>query len=292
MLVIGIEAYNMEYKLAVLLTCHNRINKTCACLNSLKNVQMRHKVDIFITDDGSTDGTSDMINKEFPNVLLVKGDGNLFWSRGMFLAWKEALKGGYDYYLWLNDDVVLYPNFLDELFDTLQKVGGEAIVSGLIENKDKTEILYGGFDKQKRIVHPSDKPSPITFMNGNVVLIPEVIVDSIGIIDPVYHHDLGDVDYGLRAIEAGFKVVTTCVPVAYGYKNNYCRVRKWNSTLIERFKRLYSPMGSNPSINFYFRRKHFGILNAVNYWSYLHLINILSDGLIVFLFGGRYVDEN
>lgn len=281
----------MEYNLAVLLTCHNRINKTRACLNSLKNVQTRHKIGIFITDDASTDGTSDMIKKEFPNVHLLKGDGNLFWSRGMYTAWKEALKDDFDYYLWLNDDVVLYPYFLDELFDTLQKVGGEAIVSGLIEDKDKTEIIYGGFDKQKRIVHSSETPSSITFMNGNVVLITKTIVDSIGIIDPLYHHDLGDVDYGLRALDAGFKVVATCVPVAYGYKNNYCRVRKWNSTLIGRFRRLYCPLGSNPYINFYFRRKHFGFLDAISYWGYLHFINILPDSIIIVLFGDHYTDR-
>lgn len=277
-------------RIASIITCHNRKKNTSDCLTSLTKGKIEYQIDIFITDDGSTDGTSDMIKKNYPNIHLLNGDGNLFWSRGMYTAWKEALKGDFDYYLWLNDDVVLYPNFLDELFDTLQKVGGEAIVSGLIENKDKTEILYGGFDKQKRIVHPSETPSPITFMNGNVVLIPKAIADFIGILDPVYHHDLGDVDYGLRALKAGFKVVATCVPVAYGYKNNYCRVRRWNSTLIGRFRRLYSPLGSNPSLNFYFRRTHFGILNAISYWGYLHVINILPDSIISVLFGNRYID--
>lgn len=279
-------------RIATLVTSHNRREKTLACLSSLGENNTEHTIEVYLTDDGSIDGTSEVIKDVFPHVHLLHGDGKLFWSRGMYIAWKEALKGDYDYYLWLNDDVTLYPNFMDELFNSLEKAGADVIVSGLIENKDQTEIIYGGFDKQKKIVQPSETPSFITFMNGNVVLIPKTIVDSIGILDPVYHHDLGDVDYGLRAIEAGFNVVATCNPVAYGYKNNYCRVREWNSTILRRFKKLYSPLGSNPSINLYFRKKHFGVLNAVGYWGYLYFINILPDSLISMLFGNRYVDTN
>lgn len=278
-------------RIAALLTCHNRKEKTKDCLLSLSQVKTEHIIDIYVTDDGSMDGTSEMITNVFPDCSLIQGDGKLFWNRGMYKVWKEALKRDHDFYLWLNDDVVLYPYFIDELLGSLEKAGGNVIVSGLIENEDKTEIIYGGFDKQKRIVGISDTPSRITYMNGNVVLVPKTIVDAIGIIDPVFHHDLGDVDYGLRALEAGFKIVATCNPVAYGYKNNYCRVRKWNSSFLERFKQLYSPIGSNPLLNFYFRKKHFGFLNAIGYWGYLHFINVLPDRMITVLFGNRYTDK-
>ena len=281
----------MYVRIAALLTCHNRKSKTHDCLMSLANIERKCQIDVFLTDDGSTDGTADMIKKEFPEVHLINGDGNLYWSRGMYSSWKEAMKGDYDYFLWLNDDVVLYPFFMDELFYSMKKCGGNVIVSGLIENESKTEIIYGGYDNHKKIIGSNETPGQITFMNGNVVLIPRMIVDSIGILDPIYQHDLGDVDYGLRAIKAGFDVVATCRPVAYGYKNRYCRVRKWNSSLSGRFMRLYSPLGSNPSINFYYRKKHFGILNAIVYWGYLHFINVLPDWKITLLFGSRYTDK-
>lgn len=276
-------------KIAVIITSYNRKEKTRKCLFSLSQIVTEHTFDVYLTEDGSTDGTIEMIQKDYPTVHLIHGDGNLFWNRGMYAAWKEAMKAEYDYYLWLNDDVVLYPYFLEELFDCMRMMGGDAIVSGLIEDQDKSKIIYGGSDSQKRIATPSDRPTIVTFMNGNVVLIPKVIVDAIGILDPVYHHDLGDVDYGLRAIEAGYKVVTTCKPVAYGYENNFCRVRKWNSSLLGRFKKLYSPLGSNPSINFYFKKRHYGFFNAVCYWAFLHFINILPDKLILMMFGDRYI---
>lgn len=275
--------------IAVIITCYNRREKTLACLRSLNNIMS--SIDIYITDDGSTDGTSEAIKIEFPHAKVIKGNGNLFWSRGMYTAWKEAIKRDYKYFLWLNDDVELLPNFMDELLYCEQLAGGNCIISGLISDKYSNEIIYGGTNAKKQLNKESNELQEISHMNGNVVLVPLYVVKKIGIIDPKFHHDLGDVDYGLTAIENKIKVYTTTKSVALGYKNNYCRVRKWNSNIIYRFKRLYSPLGSNPNINFYFRRKHFGVVNAVTYWIYLHIINIIPDIFIKLLFGEKYIDK-
>ena len=84
-------------RIAAIITCHNRKEKTLVCLKSL--FQIIQNIDVFLTDDGSTDGTSEAVKKIYPQVNIIQGDGNLFWSRGMYIAWKEAVKGGYDYYL-------------------------------------------------------------------------------------------------------------------------------------------------------------------------------------------------
>ena len=275
--------------IAVVLTCHNRKDKTFKCIKSLQESLPQCKV--YLTDDGSTDGTSDCIRKSFPEVHIIHGNGNLYWSRGMYTAWKEALKGNYDYYLWLNDDIELYPFFFQELMDCTHLVSQSCIVSGLIENFEKTKILYGGSDFEKKLIQPNPIPQEIVFMNGNVVLVPKEVVEKIGIIDPIYYHDLGDVDYGLLAQKNGIKVIATRRAIASGYSNNFCRVRKWNSTFKERFKKLYSPLGSLPSINFYFRKKHFGILNAFTYMIYLHFLNILPDWIVVLIWGDFYKDK-
>ena len=91
--------------IAAILTCFNRKEKTRKCLESL--FRILPDCDVYITDDGSTDGTNEMLHKYFPQVYVVSGNGNLFWSRGMYTAWKEAVKGNYEYYLWLNDDIEL-----------------------------------------------------------------------------------------------------------------------------------------------------------------------------------------
>ena len=276
-------------KIAVLLTCFNRKNKTLACLKSLFGIIPNCHV--YLVDDKSTDGTSEAIKQTFPQVKIIRGDGNLFWSRGMYTAWKEAVKGCYDFYLWLNDDVELYPFFLQELMVCMSYGKNKCIVSGLIEDFEKTKILYGGSDKNKKLIQPNKDPQEITFMNGNVVLVPAYVVNKIGIIDPVFHHDLGDVDYGLTAIENHIKVYSTREPIAFGYSNHFCRVRKWNATLKQRFEKLYSPLGSPPSINFYFRRKHFGLIKAIEFIVYLYVINLLPDFFVEKFFGNTYKDK-
>lgn len=278
-------------RIAVLLTCHNRKEKTCKCLRSLFAIKTDLCCDVYLTDDGSTDGTSDIIRNEFPDVHLIKGDGSLFWNRGMYTSWKEATKYDYDYYLWLNDDVELYPNSIEELLGCSNLLGNMGVVSGLVEDKSHTSILYGGYDEKHNIIEAKGVITPIKYMNGNVVLIPKYVFNIVGYLDPLYHHDLGDVDYGLRSIENGLRVVSTRIPIAMGNKDRYCRVRKWNSNLIGRFKKLYSPLGSIPYINFYYRRKHFGLINATVYWLYLHVINLMPDRIVVLFFGENYIDK-
>ena len=275
--------------IAVILTCFNRKEKTLNCLSSLFKVIS--SCDVYLTDDGSKDGTSEAVKKQYPNVQIIKGKGDLFWSRGMYTAWKKALEKKYDFYLWLNDDIEVYPYFLEELLKCYQLSNTNCIVSGIIEDEKREKILYGGSDSDKKIIIPNGEPQDITFMNGNVVLVPQNVVDSIGIIDPIYHHDLGDVDYGLTARKAGIKVVSTTRPIALGYSNDFCRVRKWDTNIFNRFKKLYSPLGSNPKINFYFRKKNFNLQNATAYWIFLHIINLLPDAIIQKIWKDKYIDN-
>jgi len=274
-------------KIAVLVTSYNRKLKTLRCIENL--FRIKKDIDIYLVDDYSTDGTGDAISKQFPKVNLIKGSGNLFWNRGMHLAWEKATQKKYDFFLWLNDDVILYENCFTELLDCSKLASNKAIISGIIESQDKTNILYGGTDKQGNLLEPNGNMQKITNMNGNVVLVPKSVFEVLGNLDATFHHDLGDVDYGLRAQEKGIPVYTTRVSIASGEKNNFCRVRLWNSTLLKRFQTLYSPLGSPPSINFYFRRKHFGFFNAMNYYIYLHIINVIPDWMIKFCFGSKYI---
>ena len=109
-------------KIAVLLTCYNRKEKTLRCLKSLndtyKRTESKHFVEIFLTDDGCTDGTSDAVlalDIDF-TIHILKGSGSLYWNGGMNHSWKEAIKhGGFDGYLWLNDDTIILDDFWKDI---------------------------------------------------------------------------------------------------------------------------------------------------------------------------------
>lgn len=272
--------------IAVLLTCFNRKEITQKCLKSLFVFNI--SFDVYIVDDGSTDGTFEMIISEFPEVNIIKGDGNLFWNRGMHKAWEYAKKKNYEYYLWLNDDVELYNNAFEEILGCSKTYNHKNIISGLIETKDKSRVLYGGYDKQKKLIQSSGEMKPITYLNGNFVLVPKFVFNKNGNLDSVFHHDLGDVDYGLRALMKNIKIYSTRVPIGSGKINEISRERLNNTSLIKRFKRLYSPLGANPNVIFSFRKRHYGILNAIIYYIFLIGLNIIPDSVNTLLFKKKY----
>lgn len=77
-----------EKKTVVLITSYNCREKTLACLSSLFAALPNGEV--FLVDDASTDGIADAVNEKFPQVNIIHGSGNLFWNRGMHLAWQNA----------------------------------------------------------------------------------------------------------------------------------------------------------------------------------------------------------
>ena len=202
---------------AVLITCHNRKQKTIKCLQSLfkqKNIKnIRTKV--FLVDDGSTDGTSKAIKNLFPSIKIIKGNANLFWAKGMFLAWQCALnaKEKFDYFLWLNDDVVLFNTAINELLETRKK-NTEIIVGSVCDPITKRRT-YGGWKFAKKFMRPflfkvvniKNKPQKIDVFNGNVVLIPETVYNEVGIIDNLFKHAYADIEYSLRAKKNGITIL-------------------------------------------------------------------------------------
>ncbi len=235
--------------IAILMTCHNRKDKTLLCLNSLYSHDSIDgtSFDIFLVDDGSTDGTKDAISHQYPNVILIIGDGNLFWNRGMILAWQTArATGKYDGYIWLNDDT----NFLDGgliiLMNAVKDKPNSIIAGSICSNSDPTVVTYGGYDNRYKRVVPKEGVSECYTINGNIVFVPEAICKSIGILDGYYRHSKGDFDYGIRATKAGFKCFATTIIGTCDRNGNYVKWMDKKYSFWQRLKILYSPLGNNP----------------------------------------------
>ena len=185
-------------RVAALIAAHNRRDLTLACLRSLDAQRVPGvTVDAFVLDDGSSDGTSEAIAEQFPEVTVLHGDGQLYWNGGMRRAFAAAIAGDYDHYLWLNDDVYLDDGALAVLLDTerrLRERGDEAvIVAGSTRHPDTGELTYGGVVHPHRwrplrseLVEPGDAPRPCDTMNGQAVLISRAVVQRIGNIDPAF----------------------------------------------------------------------------------------------------------
>lgn len=220
-------------RIAVLLTCHNRCEKTKKCLMSLKdslaayngNTSNSITIEIFLTDDGCTDDTAESARIVFPEekvLHILKGDGSLYWAGGMRFCWREAMKrhDKWDYYLLLNDDAELKLTVFDELFNAEQyaidNYGKAGIVSGITCSKsNENEITYGGdiwinkFLATRKRLNISGTPQLCDMVNANILLIPRSIVEKVGIFYDKYQHGLADFDYSDMVRKAGYPVMLT-----------------------------------------------------------------------------------
>ena len=199
-------------RIAVLLTCFNRKEKTLACLRALYSciLQKDYELNVFLVDDCSTDGTANAVLQDYSKVNIIKGTGSLYWNRGMYLAWTTAIsKGDYDFYLWLNDDTLLYENAIEELLMCNCHYGDDAIVCGAICSEISGRFTYGGRKMNGEEIIPNNFIQTCQFINGNCVLINKQACSTVGLLDPIYPHSIGDYEYGLRAIKKGIPIITT-----------------------------------------------------------------------------------
>ncbi len=255
--------------IAVILTVYNRRETTLKGLASLdaaiKYLGDGYHFDIYMTDDGCTDGTSEAVVKEFPDVHIIQGDGKLYWSGGMRKAWQAAIDNGkeYDFYLWFNDDAELYDDALVTIFKSYNDAGGNAIISGAFCDKEG-KAAYGGKRMNRTVIPPNGKNQEIKLMNGNLVLIPYTVYEILRTIDIHYKHGFGDYDYGLRAQKAGMKVFLSSKYV--GSTDRHDEIvppyfSKQNS-LTKRWSIMHDPRNT-PSIAFRFNLRYMGIMRAL-----------------------------
>lgn len=257
---------NNTKKIAVLLTVHNRKAKTISCLNHIFNAELPdgYLIKAFVTDDGCTDGTPDAIKNQYPQVEIIKGDGNLFWNRGMYTAWRKAIKENFNFYLWLNDDTTIIKDTFRILLSTSKAYHHNAIIIGATEDPDTHKFTYGGRYLDGSAIPPNGKNIEVDLGNGNIVLIPQNVVSKIGIIDPYYKHDKGDSDYTLTAKRHGIKVIQAAQYL--GCCTRHENIPQWmnpNISIIKRLKAFHSVMGPQPKEIYYYEKKHFGIYKAI-----------------------------
>ncbi|MDR0606041.1 MAG: glycosyltransferase family 2 protein [Bacteroidales bacterium] len=253
--------------IVVLITVHNRKEQTLKCLTSLFNCILpeEYRFDVFLVDDGSTDGTSDAVKEKFPQVNIIQGSGNLFWNRGMHLAWETAAKTfDYDYYLWLNDDTLLYTYAIEELITCSESENNQKIICGsTCAINDKQKITYGGKSFKRGLIFPNGKKQVCDYFNGNLVLIPQYVYKKVGMNDTTFHHALGDHDYGLRAKRLG--IVSIVSPSILGECDGHKELTAWcnpQTPVLRRLKLLYSPSGNHPFEFFKYENRHNGLVKA------------------------------
>lgn len=268
------------YRIAALLTCHNRREKTvksmAALFASLDNYNARQhpkaSLKVFLTDDGCTDHTAETVLATFTerDITIVKADGAAFWSGGMRRAWQAAADAAdtFDFFLLLNDDTLTEPDGLETLLETdrysLSACGRRGVYTGIISSLDGSHITYGGsvytsrLLGRSRLLQPSGTPQACPLTNANLMLVSREAYEKIGMLDAHYVHRCSDWAYGQEAWRHGVPVFTT--PKVCGRCDNDHlspqeeEQKLLGMTLRERRRYFFTPPQSTQDILYYMRR--------------------------------------
>jgi len=209
----------MSTKVSIVAPIHNRREITLQCLKSLERINKDQiEVDVYIVDDGSTDGSSAAIRECYPQVNIIQGNGELWYTEGTNVGIRKALEGKPDYILAINDDSVFDHQFLNFLVQTARQ-HPKSVVGPLLLLWNEPHKLFqtapiwstfsGGWkhwQKQTVWTIPPD-PWEVDLIVGNCVLYPASAFQDCGLMDSKRFPNFGDAEYTPRLKRAGYKLI-------------------------------------------------------------------------------------
>lgn len=203
-------------KMYIITPVFNRKDFTRNYLVALSR-QTNKNFKIIIVDDGSTDGTTEMIEAEFPEVILLKEKGDLWWAEATNIGVRYAMTQGATYVMTLNDDTLPEPDYVEKMIYWSEKEPN-ALLGALALDQKTDEIIFGGENrdwKTGKSTYVLDGLSEeerfglheVSMFPGRGLLIPIKVFEKIGLYDSKnFPQTIADNDFTHRAVNNGFKI--------------------------------------------------------------------------------------
>lgn len=225
--------------------------------------------------DGSTDGTLEMLEKEFPEAIIVRGDGNWWYTKCINEGIKTAIREKCDFVLTLNDDLSFPADYVSTLLRDYYSSGPGSVIGSVSLSKSLPRIItFSGVPAISFTLKESNyipKFSPISeetlsglktsiVLSGRGILYPINIFEQLGLYDNRLVQYSSETDFTYRASRSGIPVMISYNAVVYENVQMTSDGAVYNNPSL---KTLYKSFKNDYSINsfrktWYYSIKHRG----------------------------------
>lgn len=204
-------------KVFVIVLCYNGVDLTLGCLETIQQ-QDYPNLEICLVDNGSTDGSIEILSQKYPQAHWVKNYENLGYALGNNRGVEYALEAGAEVVFLVNNDTRLEKECVSRLVETLIKDTQIGIIGPMVYtwDGDKTISSAGGQVDWKMAdavnVGMGEKDTgqyrgrTVDFINGCGIMITRDAIQQAGLLDAKLFMYWEETDWCLRVKSKGFKI--------------------------------------------------------------------------------------
>jgi GT2 family glycosyltransferase len=215
----------IEYpKVSIIILNWNGKEDTIECLESLKKITYPN-YEIIVVDNGSTDGSTEFLERTYPDINIIKNEKNLGYAEGNNVGIRDAIKRGTNYLLILNNDTAVDPSFLDKLIGVIESNPKIGVIGPKIcyysepwliqSNGEKINFWTGNTRSTGWRLRDSSIDRNLNFVDfvyGACLLVKADLAERVGLFDSRFFIYSEEMDFCMKIRQTGYKIV--CIPDA------------------------------------------------------------------------------